>query len=195
MRRSFLLVALPVVALITFSSRLPDTSAQSPLLQQVNWTSCKDVADTECVFIDVPADPGNPAGATIALRIARVPAMDQSQKKGMLLIVPGGPGVGIADTFGGNRVRWHIDDLARQFDTGGYRSELRALVDASGSVIGYGFVDPPLGGPGLTVTFRDDSQGQPQLVLTAQGETPDAEAPDIAHGSGAPANTYIFRRP
>jgi pimeloyl-ACP methyl ester carboxylesterase len=34
----------------------------------------------------------------------------------MLLIIPGGPGVGIADTFGTNRVRVHTDDFSRFFD-------------------------------------------------------------------------------
>jgi pimeloyl-ACP methyl ester carboxylesterase len=89
---------------------------QAPAQSSLQWTPCDDAPDTECAFLNVPVDPAQPSGATLALRIARVPAVDQAQKRGMLLIIPGGPGVGIPDTFGGNRARWHIEDLARQFD-------------------------------------------------------------------------------
>src|SRR5208337_5369200 len=47
---------------------------------------------------------------------ARVPAVDPAKKMGMLLIVPGGPGVGISDTFGGNRDHFHVDDFTQLFD-------------------------------------------------------------------------------
>jgi len=44
-----------------------------------------------------------------------VPAVDQAKKMGMLLIVPGGPGVGISDTFDTNRKNFHIDDFFSQY--------------------------------------------------------------------------------
>jgi hypothetical protein len=69
-------------------------------------------------------------------------------------------------------------------------------VDDTGRVIGYGLIEPPLGGPGLSVTFRHGSDGRPEMVVTAQGELPaadsDSEAPDAEN---APATTYVFRQP
>jgi CubicO group peptidase (beta-lactamase class C family) len=74
--------------------------------------------------------------------------------------------------------------------TGTYRSELWVQLDEAGRTIGYGFIDPPLAGPGLTVTFRRDGDGRPEMVLTAHGEIPDAE-----QDGEDPATTYVFRRP
>jgi pimeloyl-ACP methyl ester carboxylesterase len=90
--------------------------ASQPSQTGIQWVPCDDVENTQCAFITVPVDPANPNGQALALRLARVPATDPSQNRGMLLIIPGGPGVGISDTFGGNRARWHIGDLAKQFD-------------------------------------------------------------------------------
>jgi pimeloyl-ACP methyl ester carboxylesterase len=114
--RPIVLVSIFTALLLAFAHGAPATVAQTSAQSPLQWTSCDDVQDTECAFIDVPVDPATPAGSTLALRIARVPAVDQAQKQGMLLIIPGGPGVGIADTFGTNRVREHIDDLSHFFD-------------------------------------------------------------------------------
>jgi CubicO group peptidase (beta-lactamase class C family) len=93
-------------------------------------------------------------------------------------------------------VNLSIQDGKLVLDTGGYRSELQAQVDDTGRVIGYGLIEPPLGGPGLSVTFRHGSDGRPEMVVTAQGELPaadsDSEAPDAEN---APATTYVFRQP
>jgi pimeloyl-ACP methyl ester carboxylesterase len=68
-------------------------------------------------MLAVPVDPARPDGATLNLRIARVPASDPSRKRGMLLFIPGGPGVGISGTFGGeNRTGQHVDDFRREYD-------------------------------------------------------------------------------
>jgi pimeloyl-ACP methyl ester carboxylesterase len=93
-----------------------------PQPQPLNWTSCDDVTDTQCAFLQVPVDHANPSGAKISLRLARVQkAVNQATNLGMLLIIPGGPGVGISNTFGpppnGNRANFHIDDFfSKHFD-------------------------------------------------------------------------------
>ena len=59
----------------------------------------------------------------------------------------------------------------------------------AGRAITYGLIDPPLGGPGPSVSFRRDSKGQSEMVLTVDGEVPDAK------DGGGPAGTkYVFRR-
>lgn len=71
-------------------------------------------------------------------------------------------------------------------DAGAYHSELRARVDKTGQVSGYGFIDPGLAGPGMLVTLRRDSGERPEMVLTVEGEVPDAR--------GGDATSYVFRR-
>ena len=91
--------------------RRGSSSTTTPQPQPLNWTACDDVQDTQCTTIQVPVDHANPGGAKISLRLARVQATGPAKKRGMLLIIPGGPGVGIGDTFGTNRKNFHIDDF------------------------------------------------------------------------------------
>ena len=46
----------------------------------------------ECAEFEVPLDYDEPDGATISLALARVPATDQANRIGSLLLNPGGPG-------------------------------------------------------------------------------------------------------
>lgn len=55
--------------------------------QQPQWSACED--STECATIKVPLDYTNPDGRTIDLRLARTTG---GQKKGSLVMNPGGPG-------------------------------------------------------------------------------------------------------
>jgi pimeloyl-ACP methyl ester carboxylesterase len=112
------IVTLPILlgVLAACASHQPAAQPQStpPVL---SWSPCADVPDTQCATLAVPVDPARPDGATLNLRIARVPASDPSRKKGMLLFIPGGPGVGISGTFGGeNRTGQHVEDFAREYD-------------------------------------------------------------------------------
>ena len=87
------------------------------LAPALSWAPCVDVPQTQCATLAVPVDPARPDGATLKLRIARVPASNQSSKKGVLIFIPGGPGVGISGTFGGeNRTGQHVDDFRREYD-------------------------------------------------------------------------------
>jgi pimeloyl-ACP methyl ester carboxylesterase len=90
------------------------TTPAAPLL---HWSACPDVPDTECAGLDVPVDPGRPAGAKLTLRLARVLAAAPAHKKGVLLVIPGGPGAGVSETVGGEtRTAQHIEELAQQYD-------------------------------------------------------------------------------
>jgi pimeloyl-ACP methyl ester carboxylesterase len=53
------------------------------------WQAC---GDNECATLTVPVDYAEPDGATIDLNLERVPAADQAQRVGSLLVNPGGPG-------------------------------------------------------------------------------------------------------
>lgn len=83
----------------------------------LKWSPCQDVPSTECAGLPVPIDPAKPNGAKFTLRLGRVPAQDQAQKKGVIIFLPGGPGAGIAAIFGGdNRKAQHIEELSRSWD-------------------------------------------------------------------------------
>ncbi|HEX2712287.1 MAG TPA: alpha/beta fold hydrolase, partial [Candidatus Acidoferrales bacterium] len=83
---------------------------------ELTWSPCKDVKDTQCAFIKVPVDYAKPDGATIDLRLGRVPAVDPKYKRGTLLLIPGGPGVGLEETFGPDREGMHVEELTRLYD-------------------------------------------------------------------------------
>ncbi|HEY2474646.1 MAG TPA: alpha/beta fold hydrolase [Candidatus Cybelea sp.] len=65
----------------------------------------------------MPIDPAKPDATKFTLRIARVPALDPSRRKGVLIFLPGGPGAGIAGTIGGHlRTDSQVDELRRDYD-------------------------------------------------------------------------------
>ena len=66
----------------------------------LDWAPCPPIKDAQCAMLPVPIDPSKPDGATFDLRIARIPAIGTAPKRGMLLVIPGGPGVGIESTVG-----------------------------------------------------------------------------------------------
>ena len=109
--------ALILAVLFALAYRPPAAVAQMRAPQPLTWTPCHDVADAECAFIKVPVDHARPGGATFALRLARLPALDPAQRQGVLLIIPGGPGVGISEFFGEElrRLR-HLDEFRQQYD-------------------------------------------------------------------------------
>jgi pimeloyl-ACP methyl ester carboxylesterase len=71
----------------------------------------------ECSGLDVPVDPARPDGLRFTLRLGRLPVLDPTQRKGVLLFIPGGPGAGIAKIIGGDNGRaQHVDEFRRQWD-------------------------------------------------------------------------------
>lgn len=112
-----LLVALSACSSGSQSATQQSPEARQPASAELRWSPCRDVPNTQCAALPVPIDPAKPGGATFALRIARVPALDPSRRKGLLIFLPGGPGAGIVQTFGGdNRKGQHVDDLRRDYD-------------------------------------------------------------------------------
>ncbi|MES1171338.1 MAG: alpha/beta hydrolase [Actinomycetota bacterium] len=65
----------------------PTTGGFDPYAQTLSWSKC---ASLECADVQVPLDWGNPGGEQITLKINKVAAT--GDKKGSLLINPGGPG-------------------------------------------------------------------------------------------------------
>jgi pimeloyl-ACP methyl ester carboxylesterase len=97
------------------------TTVQTPNPQAtpvaLQWKPCPDVPNTQCAGLPVPVDPAKPEGAKFTLRIARVPAIDPSRKKGVLIFLPGGPGAGIPQIIGGHvRTESHVDELRGEYD-------------------------------------------------------------------------------
>jgi hypothetical protein len=94
-------VILLVLSLAGFGSRplvearQDGAATASPISSSLPWGPCDDVPDAECASIDVPIDPAQPDGDQLSLRLARLPALDPSHSHGSLLLIPGGPGVGI----------------------------------------------------------------------------------------------------
>src|SRR5215212_3572870 len=75
--------------------------------------------DAECAWLTVPIDPAQPDGSRLNLRLGRLPALDPSRSLGSLLIIPGGPGVGITAAggqFGVLRPIFHLDELRESYD-------------------------------------------------------------------------------
>lgn len=57
--------------------------------QVLGWSAC---GSNECATLTVPVDYDDPTGATVDLALERVPASDQADRVGSLVVNPGGPG-------------------------------------------------------------------------------------------------------
>ncbi|MDX6283069.1 MAG: hypothetical protein QOH03_4140 [Kribbellaceae bacterium] len=80
-----------VVAVGTIGAGLvPDNAAAAPA--GLGWSECKPGGVEQCGTLRVPLDWSKPAGQTIEIAVARVPAKDQAHKLGSLMFNPGGPG-------------------------------------------------------------------------------------------------------
>jgi pimeloyl-ACP methyl ester carboxylesterase len=114
--RVLVLILILLGAELASPLRSPAAGAQLGSAPELRWSACRDVPDTECAGLEVPVDPTRPDGTKFTLRLGRVAATDPGRKKGVLLFIPGGPGVGISGVFGQLRGLQHIDDFARQYD-------------------------------------------------------------------------------
>jgi pimeloyl-ACP methyl ester carboxylesterase len=85
-------------------------------LQELDWAGCGN--GFECAHASVPMDYEDPDGPTVRLPLIRLPAADQQQRVGSLLINPGGPGAsGINYARFGTPVS---DDVRQVFDVVGF---------------------------------------------------------------------------
>ena len=57
--------------------------------QQLAWADC---GGNDCATLEVPVDYGDPEGEVIKLKLERVPASDQANRVGSVVVNPGGPG-------------------------------------------------------------------------------------------------------
>jgi pimeloyl-ACP methyl ester carboxylesterase len=114
-RQPFVLAALIPAVLFAFARATPAVVAQSgdPPLQ---WAPCDDLPDVECATIEVPVDHARPDGPQIPLRLGWLPNTDPEQKRGALLIIPGGPGPGIQITLVDYSPAQHLDEVRRFYD-------------------------------------------------------------------------------
>ena len=83
---------------------------------ELKWSACGDVPETDCAGLEVPIDYAEPNGAKFTLRLGRAPAVDPAKRKGVLLILPGGPGAGIIEELGTMRTEQHIPEFQQQYD-------------------------------------------------------------------------------
>lgn len=109
----------------------------------IAWEPCGSI---ECATIDVPADYENPEAGTISIAINRVAASDPAQRRGVLLVNPGGPGASGRD-------------LAQRFVGGSFPAEVTDAFD----VIGF----DPRGVGQSEPTFACGESGE-QLGLLSQ---------------------------
>jgi pimeloyl-ACP methyl ester carboxylesterase len=110
-------IALAVVAPTALNGAAVGQTTPTLNKPVLEWSPCGDVPDTECAGLDVPVDYATPDGAKITLRLARAPAVDPAKRKGVLLLLPGGPGPGIAEMMGGEeRKLQHVADFQQQYD-------------------------------------------------------------------------------
>lgn len=95
--------AVPPTATTTAASTTPTTAPVAALArfyaQKPDWQPCPDAdaqsfvtTAAQCATIEVPLDYAAPADGTIKLALDRIPAADQKQRIGSLLVNPGGPG-------------------------------------------------------------------------------------------------------
>jgi pimeloyl-ACP methyl ester carboxylesterase len=114
--RVLVLLLVVLGAELAFPDRSQAAGAQPGSSQELHWSPCRDLTGIECAGLEVPIDPARPDGTQFTLRLGRVPATDPAHRKGVLLFIPGGPGVGISGVFGQFRGLQHIDDFARRHD-------------------------------------------------------------------------------
>ncbi|HXW74875.1 MAG TPA: alpha/beta hydrolase [Steroidobacteraceae bacterium] len=68
----------------------------------------------DCGVVSVPENPGKPAGRTISLRVARVPAISRRKRPDPLFLLAGGPGQGAGDFYAA--VSGAFDRIHREYD-------------------------------------------------------------------------------
>ncbi|TYQ13444.1 UNVERIFIED_ORG: TAP-like protein [Gordonia westfalica J30] len=109
-----------VVAAVAAAGLLETARAVPPAAgaeAELDWTSCPAVhgvpANVRCAAVEVPLDHAEPNGPTIELLVSRIPAREPSQRRGVLMGNPGGPGGDAIAMFSQLRVP---DEVRDQWD-------------------------------------------------------------------------------
>jgi len=83
-------------AVISLSATLVATGAPAAAHAATTWTSCGSAPGLdprqECTTLQVPLTYGKPGGGTISLTVSRIRTARPGLRRGVLLLIPGGPG-------------------------------------------------------------------------------------------------------
>jgi pimeloyl-ACP methyl ester carboxylesterase len=102
----------PDVAIAEVERLLPAPTTTAASATPPRWENCG--GRLQCGSLDVPLDATDPAGPTVTLALARLPATDPDARIGTLITNPGGPG-GSGVDFLGNDGPFN-DEINRSFD-------------------------------------------------------------------------------
>ncbi|MBP2328171.1 pimeloyl-ACP methyl ester carboxylesterase [Kibdelosporangium banguiense] len=61
-------------------------------VSSIDWRPCGEHPALDCATVHMPIDWANPAGQTVPIAVARAKAAKPEQRKGVLMVNPGGPG-------------------------------------------------------------------------------------------------------
>jgi pimeloyl-ACP methyl ester carboxylesterase len=107
----------PASARATSASGGPASGGATSPSATLTWAGCR--GDLECATLAVPAVYDDPARGTIDVAVARVRARNPTERIGVLVVNPGGPGVGAVDRLAGVAASM-ADDVKDRFDIVAY---------------------------------------------------------------------------
>lgn len=143
---------------------------ETPIGSGLAWTRCSDVAAgwdeadeaSECAMLEVPLDYAEPQGRKVQIAVSRIKATEPTERRGSLLINPGGPGgEGLPEP--GTLSAGKMGDLGRHFDLVSFDVRGTGHSDKPGcpELAVDSFPTPP---PGLTdkarAKFTNDAYGE-----------------------------------
>ncbi|MFO0221590.1 MAG: alpha/beta fold hydrolase, partial [Chloroflexota bacterium] len=100
----------------------PSPSGSDTITGSIEWQSCKDDPivgnhpEIRCATIEVPLDYANPSGPTAEIALAILPAADQENRVGPLLLNFGGPGSSGIDILADNGRAIVPAEIGNRFD-------------------------------------------------------------------------------
>jgi pimeloyl-ACP methyl ester carboxylesterase len=83
---------LQVVAIVAVTAGISVPVAAEAREASPVWAVCAQAPTQECTTIDVPLDYRNPGGQRISLAVSRIRTAKPELRRGVLLLIPGGPG-------------------------------------------------------------------------------------------------------
>jgi len=89
MRRLLLIAGLSAALLATLTTT--NTAVATPEAG-LAWATCPSMPGQECATLRVPMDYGRPSGEQISLAVSRISTAKPGMRRGVLLLIPGGPG-------------------------------------------------------------------------------------------------------
>ncbi|WP_329067925.1 alpha/beta fold hydrolase [Amycolatopsis sp. NBC_01480] len=113
MRKLLTVVFAATVALVV--PALPASAAG------IDWSPCSDGQNVECATVQLPVDWSRPDGAKVGIAINRLKAAKPEQRKGALLVNPGGPGgSGLNFVYSASAGNYFSQSILDSFDLIGF---------------------------------------------------------------------------